>query len=293
MKARSGHTSTSLTKREKAVQQALDRVRATCDTEGRKQTDPIEFVHQYERSADKELVALLASAMAFGNVTALRAKIKEVLERIGPNVVEKAEDLQSLRRILKGFRHRLFTGDDVARLLYGARSVQSAHGSLGNALRTFLNQHGELKAALIDWTGEIRRAGGLNQKTTRRGPAHILSNPAKGSAVKRLLLLLRWMIRPNDGVDLGLWPIAPSVLLIPVDTHIHKLSRNLGLTDRRDVSFQTAVEITNKLRRFDNNDPVKYDFSLCHMGMAQRCPSKRDPLRCEGCGVKSVCRHWE
>jgi uncharacterized protein (TIGR02757 family) len=106
------------------------------------------------------------------------------------------------------------------------------------------------------------------------------------------MLLLRWMARPADGVDLGVWPIPPSQLLVPVDTHIHKLARNLGLTRRNDVSWRTASEITAALRRFDPADPVKYDFSLCHLGMLQRCPSRRDPERCEGCGVMPVCRHW-
>jgi hypothetical protein len=102
------------------------------------------------------------------------------------------------------------------------------------------------------------------------------------------------MIRPADGVDLGLWsPLVPaSVLLCPVDTHIHKLARNLGFTKRPDLSWKTTEEITLALSRFDAADPVKYDFALCHMGMLQRCPSRRDPRRCEGCGVMAVCRHW-
>ena len=106
------------------------------------------------------------------------------------------------------------------------------------------------------------------------------------------MLLLRWMARPADGVDLGLWPVPTSLLLVPLDTHIHKLGRNLGLTARRDLSWKTAEEITAGLRRFDPEDPVKYDFSLCHLGMLQRCPSRKDPIRCEGCGIQSVCRHW-
>jgi uncharacterized protein (TIGR02757 family) len=100
------------------------------------------------------------------------------------------------------------------------------------------------------------------------------------------------MIRPADGIDLGLWPLDPAILVCPVDTHIHKLSRNLGFTRRKDVSFRTAQEITRALARFDPADPVKYDFSLCHLGMLQRCPSRRDPARCEGCGVQPVCRFW-
>ena len=86
--------------------------------------------------------------------------------------------------------------------------------------------------------------------------------------------------------------VSPSVLLVPVDTHIHKLSSNLGICTAKALSFRAAEEITAALRRFDPADPVKYDFSLCHMGMLQRCPSRRDPKRCEGCGVMPVCRHW-
>jgi uncharacterized protein (TIGR02757 family) len=106
------------------------------------------------------------------------------------------------------------------------------------------------------------------------------------------MLLLRWMVRPNDGVDVGDWPLSTSLLLVPVDTHIHKLSRNLGFTKRSTVSWKTAEEITQALRRYDPVDPTKYDFALCHLGMIQRCPSRRDPVRCEGCGIRSVCRHW-
>jgi endonuclease III len=83
-----------------------------------------------------------------------------------------------------------------------------------------------------------------------------------------------------------------SRLLIPVDVHIHKLAKNLGLTERATPSWATAEEITAALRRFDPADPVRFDFALCHMGMAQQCPSRRDAARCEGCGVQPVCRHW-
>jgi uncharacterized protein (TIGR02757 family) len=121
-----------------------------------------------------------------------------------------------------------------------------------------------------------------------------LPDPRGASGSKRLFLYLRWMVRPADGVDLGLWSaqVDTSVLLCPVDTHIHKLSRNLGFTKRRDLSWKTTEEITRALAAFDPRDPVKYDFALCHMGMLQRCPSRRDVRRCDGCGVKGVCRHW-
>jgi uncharacterized protein (TIGR02757 family) len=112
------------------------------------------------------------------------------------------------------------------------------------------------------------------------------------SGSKRLLLFLKWVCRPADGVDLGLWSVDPAVLLIPIDVHLHRLARNLGLTRRRNPSWRTTEEVTVALSRLDPADPAKYDFSLCHLGMAQRCPSRRDEVRCEGCGVKTVCIHW-
>lgn len=275
----------------RAIGVALADVRARCDIEARRNNDPVEFVHRYPSADDRELVALLASSLAFGNVKALRAKIEDALARLGPDVARLADDPAEVARRLQGWKHRVYRAPHLTGLLVGARRVQRASGSLGNALATELQRTGDLRAALSTWVAAIRREGGLDG--ANRGGAHILPDPAKGSAVKRLLLLLRWMIRPADGVDLGLWDIPTSWLLIPVDTHIHTLSRNLGLTLRNDVSWQTAEEITAALRRLDAEDPVKYDFSLCHLGMLQHCPSRRDPVRCEGCGVQSVCRHWD
>jgi endonuclease III len=101
------------------------------------------------------------------------------------------------------------------------------------------------------------------------------------------------MVRPADGVDLGLWSIDPARLLVPVDVHLHRLGRNLGFTSRPTVTWDTAEDITRALARFDASDPTKYDFALCHMGMLQRCPSRQEPELCSGCGVKPVCVHWE
>jgi uncharacterized protein (TIGR02757 family) len=271
--------------REARLRDVLDAVRAGCDEEAERDRDPVGIVHRYADPEDREIVALVASAMAFGNVKALRAKIEDALARTAPSPARAADDPAKLGAQLRGWKHRIYRDRDLAALLVGARRVQRSAGSLGAALGEELAKAGALRPALSAWVARIRAAGGVEND-------HILADPEKGSAVKRLMLLLRWMGRPADGVDLGGWPVPPSKLLIPVDTHIHKLGYNLGLTDRKDVSWKTAEEITASLRRFDAEDPVKYDFSLCHLGMAQRCPSRRDEERCDGCGVKGVCRHW-
>jgi uncharacterized protein (TIGR02757 family) len=283
------------------VKTALDAVRDGCDRAGRRDADPVGIVHRYEDAADRELVALVAACIAFGNARVIRAKLEDLLARVGPRPSLAAEDAKALRARLHGWRARVFRGEDVARLLAGARAVQRAHGSLGALFEAELARasgqdapgDGEaLRAALSAWCDAIRAAGGLRRDGRRRGPAHLLPDPLGPSGCKRLLLLLRWMVRPADGVDLGMWNVPPSRLLVPVDVHIHRLARNLGFTRRQSPSWKTTEEITRALARFDASDPVSYDFALCHMGMLQRCPSRRDPALCEGCGVKPVCIHW-
>jgi uncharacterized protein (TIGR02757 family) len=278
------------------LKRALDAVRAACDVASRRGNDPVGFVHEYKDPLDQELVALVASSIAFGNVKTIRQKLGDALGRLGPRPSLAADDSLLVFSRLHGWVHRVFRGEDVARLLIGARRVQRAHGSLGKRFGADLSTGGNLREAMARFSAAIRDAGGLLTSpgaSTRRGPAHLLPDPHGGSGSKRLLLFLRWMVRPADGVDLGLWShVDPGILLCPVDTHIHKLSMNLGLTKRADISWETAEEITGGLARFDAADPVKYDFSLCHLGMLQRCPSRRDPVRCEGCAVMPVCRHW-
>jgi uncharacterized protein (TIGR02757 family) len=230
--------------------------------------------------------------VAFGNVKAIRAKLDDLLARLGPHPAQAADDAADLHQRLLGWKHRVFRGDDIAKLLAGARAVQRRHGSLGALFRSELLAQASLREALAAWCDAIRDAGGLSRHSARRGPAHLLPDPRGPSGSKRLLLFLRWMVRPADGVDLGLWDVDPSRLLIPVDVHIHRLARNLGFTRRRGLSWRTTEEITAALAGLNPRDPVSYDFSLCHMGMLQRCPSRRDSPRCEGCGVKPVCIHW-
>ncbi len=294
--------------RDAAVKAALDVVRGREDLRARRANDPVEFVHRQRAREDRELVALLAASCAFGNVKAIRMKLAELLDRIGPRPARAADDPEALAHRLEGFKHRVFRGEDLAKLLIGARRVQRSAGSLGAAFQRELarvdrEQHDEepearVREALASFCDRIRAEGGLpragqTDPTGRRGPSHLLSDARAGSGAKRLLLFMRWMVRPADGIDLGLWKVPAQRLLVPVDVHIHKLARNLGLTKRRDLSWKTSVEITRALARFDAADPTRYDFSLCHMGMVQRCPSRPDAARCEGCGVRPVCVHWQ
>ncbi|MFO0677714.1 MAG: TIGR02757 family protein [Polyangiaceae bacterium] len=280
---------------------ALERVRDACDVTERVTRDPVGVVRRYADPRDREIVALVASSLAFGNVTTIRAKVDEALDRIGPVPSAAHGDPDGVARRLRGFVHRVYKGADLAKLVIGASRVQERHGTMGAFFEARFAESGDLREALVALVAAIREAGGFGARGSRdaagrpreRGAEHLLPDPSKGSGAKRLLLFLRWMIRPDDGVDLGMWNVPARALLVPVDTHIHKLARNLGFTDASGVTWKAAVEITASLRRLDPEDPAKYDFSLCHLGMLQRCPSRKDPGRCEGCGVLPVCRHWQ
>ncbi len=280
-----------------ALHATLEKVRRDVHASDRLLRDPVQFVHRYVNPLDQELVALVASAMAFGNVTSIVQKTELLLGEVGSSPHRSASSLTKLQAQLKGFRHRVYVGDDLARLLVGARAVQAQYRTIGDRFSSLMSEGSDLRRALTTLCDEIREAGGLPSDTLkvgdRRGPKHVLADPRGAGANKRLMLFLRWMIRPRDGTDLGLWPIDPKALVIPLDTHIHKVAMNLGFTTRTQVSWQTAVEVTDVLRLYDPADPVKYDFSLCHMGMLQRCPSRRDARRCEGCGLINHCRHWK
>jgi uncharacterized protein (TIGR02757 family) len=282
--------------RDARIRATLDAVYARCDRAARRDADPVAFAHAYRDPLDQELVALIAACTAFGNAKAIVGKLGDLLLRVGPSPSRAADDVPALRKALAGWKHRVFRGDDIARLLAGARAVQRKDGSLGARFAWELAARDPdgagLREALAVLCDAIRDAGGLHTRGARRGPSHLLPDPRGPSGSKRLLLYLRWMVRPADGVDLGLWDVDPARLLVPVDVHIHRLARNLGFTRRPNLSWKTTEEITSALARFDPRDPVRHDFSLCHMGMLQRCPSRRDPVRCEGCGVQPVCRHW-
>ncbi|WP_236606364.1 TIGR02757 family protein [Sandaracinus amylolyticus] len=279
------------------VRERLDALLLSTDAVARRDADPVSFVHRYARAEDREVVALIAASLAFGNVVAIRGKVALVLKALGesPAATIDRESREALETRLHGFVHRVWRGPDVAAMLANAGVIRRDHGSLGAAFATGLRacdaEIEDQDEAFVE--ALARLADALRGEDASRGLRHLVPDPRAGSACKRLLLWLRWMIRPADGVDLGLWPVSPSRLVIPVDTHVHRIAKNLDLTRRNDASLRTAAEITSKLRTFDANDPVRYDFAICHLGVSRECPSRRDAARCETCVLKEACRHWQ
>jgi uncharacterized protein (TIGR02757 family) len=277
---------------------ALDDLLAGTDAAERMRGDPVELPHRYADSQDIEVAALLSAALAYGRVDLFKPRLAALLEAIGPSpgaTALNSTPVELLERA-RGFAYRMTDARDVACLLYGAGAMLRAHGSLGAAFTRHYRARGSVRAALGGFVDELC-APDFTPITGRRAPTrrlkHLLPHPGRGSACKRLNLFLRWMVRGPDGVDFGLWREIPAAeLVVPLDTHVHRIGQFIGLTRRKDLSWRTAEEVTQRLRQLDGGDPVRYDFALSHLGISGTCAARKDARRCAGCPLKPICRHW-
>ncbi len=284
--------------RAEKVRPQLDALLATCDRAAHVRRDPLEFVHRYRDPLDQELVAMLASAVAYGRVDLFKPRLARLLEVLGrePSRVAREATPGELLRLCRGFEYRMTGPEEVAALAFAVGRLQRRHGSLGALAGRGLEHSADWREALARlvatlWSFDLTPFIGTPRPNRRL--AHLVASPGGASACKRLNLMARWMVRGPDGVDLGLWPVPARVLVMPLDTHVHRISGFLGLTRRTDLSWRTAEEITARLRVLDPEDPVKYDFALSHLGISGQCPSRRDPVKCAQCPLRSVCRLWD
>lgn len=255
--------------------------------------DPVELPHRYSDPRDVEVSALLSASLAYGRVELFKPKLLWFHGRMGasPAAYVRKLTVAKAAKDLKGFVYRFNVPADLAVLLLGMGQALREHGSL-EALFV-ANLGGDLQAALRSFTSALREVPMTEIRAAlgpERGLHHLLPSPSNSGAAKRLNLYLRWMVRGPDEVDFGIWKQVPaSRLLIPLDTHIARISKHLGLTRRKDLSWKTAEEITASLRLIDPEDPVRYDFALCHYGMSGLCPVSPDPDQCARCGLLGSC----
>ena len=229
--------------------------------------DPLEFLYPYDDPDDREVVGMIASTLAYGRVKQILKSVSNALERMGPDPAAFVRDSSpdSLRRAFEGFKHRFTTGDDLCSMLDGVRAVVDEHGTLGGLFSALMRPDDEtVLPALTSFVGAITDASCAAAGVEGACP---LPDPGRGSACKRLHLFLRWMVRRDD-VDPGGWDTVPaSKLIVPLDTHMHRLSLLMGLTERKQANGRTALEITSAFREFSPEDPVKYDFALTRLGI--------------------------
>jgi len=241
--------------------------------------DPLEFLYGWDDPLEREVVGLVASCLAYGRVAQILRSVAGALERMGPSprrfVLESPRE--ALDAAFAGFRHRFTTGEELSALLFGAGRLLARHGSLGACLASWFD--GDFLAAQTGFVGELLDAAGLTR------PCYLLPSPEDGSACKRLNLYLRWMVR-CDEVDPGGWGGVPaSALIVPMDTHMHRISLALGLSSRRSADLSCALETTAAFREVAPNDPVMYDFALTRLGI--RAEADLPGFLC-ACGVEDV-----
>jgi uncharacterized protein (TIGR02757 family) len=273
----------------------LDAFLASTDARVRIGFDPVEFPHRYSDPRDVEVSALLAAALAYGRADLFRPKVDALLQRMGPSPAAfvRALDVPGAKALLSGFVYRFNVGTDVAVLLLGMGRALREHGSLEALFVQGLEATGSLHGALGAFTTALRQVPMEPLRAAlgpERGLHHLLPSPLGAGAAKRLNLFLRWMVRGPDAVDFGLWKrVPPSRLVIPLDTHVGRISQYLGLTRRKDLTWRTAEEVTASLRALDADDPVRYDFALCHYGMSGACPAHPVPGNCGRCPLLHAC----
>jgi uncharacterized protein (TIGR02757 family) len=280
---------------------ALDRYRGVLDRQyddfnrTDAAADPVHRVRRYADPRDREVAGFCAAALAFGRVASVLQSIDRLFAVLGPSPAAFVRRFDpKAHPELRPLVHRWVNGRDLAALLLVLRRMLETSGSLeGFFLEGYSIGHDDVGPALdsfcaralrFDLTAVYGRRNG-----SRQGVCHFFPRPSAGSACKRLNLFLRWMVRKDD-VDLGVWTRVPaSKLIVPLDTHIIRLGRCLRLTTHRTPGWKMAAEITAGLRTLSAGDPVRYDFSLCHIGMAGLCGDGTSRGNTQ-CPLKGVCR---
>jgi len=278
------------------IQAALDALYASRSSQ-HLGNDPLSFCHRYSDPADREIAAVVASSFAYGSIVIILRTLETIFAELGPsprNYVENFDPRDGLRAF-SGFKHRFNDGRDLCALLWGMRQMVEQSGSIQSFfLRGYAAGDPDVSASLNSYSAAVQA---LDYSSVFGGDSipdssyfrFLFPAPVSGSACKRLCMFLRWMVRPADGIDLGLWKgVSPAQLIIPVDTHICRISRYLGLSCRKAADWRMAQEITAALRAFDPADPVKYDFSLAHLGISDGCDGK-DMSRCTSCPITGIC----
>jgi len=283
-----------------ALRPLLERLDATLDRAERLAADPVELPRRYRSPHDQEVAGLLAACLAYGRADLFKPILVRLLDQLGPSPAAAVDAFAAAPSVARvgWFRYRFNQPADLAALLAAVGHLRRTHGSLGARFAALFAAAGggppALRPALAAFAAELRGAppvAALLRGRGLRGLRHLLPDAAGPGAAKRWNLYLRWMVRGPDATDLGAWPGVPrAALVVPLDTHVHRVARRLGLTRRADAGWRTAEEITAGLRLVDPADPARFDFALCHLGMSGACPARLTPAHCAACPLVSACR---
>lgn len=242
----------------------LDELVNTYETKDFIKDDPVQFPHRFKDKKDIEIAAFLASIFAYGKREVFISKLNILFERMNNKPYEFVCGFNENNHILDDFDYRFSVGVDIVQIVLILKDLYKSGETLETLFAygwsTTKSVQGMLQV-VVDY---------FYSRTTllvTKGFYHLLPNPSKKSACKRLNMLLRWLVR-DGAVDLGIWKFMPkSELLIPLDVHVAKISRRLGILERSQNDYGAVIELMEKLKEFDSVDPVKYDFAMFGYGV--------------------------
>ncbi|HEX4845697.1 MAG TPA: TIGR02757 family protein [Geothrix sp.] len=268
----------------------LDGLCARYDTAGALLKDPLSVPLAYASPLDREVAAFVAAHLAYGRVDPMIRAVRSALAPLGSapaawlRAQGEAEVRRALSAALAGWVWRFHTAEDLVAWILAWRRLD---GESGTGLEPHLApESGEDPDAALSRLVQRLRI----ELPATYGSRFSLPDPLEGAACKRWRMFLRWMAR-TGWPDLGLWSHYPvDQLVIPLDTHVARVSRFIGLSRRATPDGKMAREITNSLRRLDPADPLRYDFALSHLGILGDCPGVRKRSTCAACPLYSVCR---
>ena len=231
--------------------------------------DPIVWPRRFSSKADQEISGYIAASLAFGNVTSIHASCERAIANLGPHPSQRLEGATDAELELwsMGFNHRWIFAGDLLNLYRMLRQAMREHGGLeplfAAGMRPESQDVRDGAEALVNSLGSYLSP----DERGRRGTRYMLPQTRGPGAAKRMHMFLRWMIR-KDAVDLGIWSSArPSQLLMPLDTHVARISRELGMTKRKTAGLGMVLDITERLREVDEVDPIRFDFALSRLGI--------------------------
>lgn len=224
--------------------------------------DPIQFIHRYKEKKDAELAGFISSLLAYGSRKQFIKKLDELFINIAQN--EPVNFIQNFEpEIIGNFNYRFGKPDDFISIFKILKELYNTTAGL-EELFSYGKKQNKIFKTVVDYF--YARA----DKNSGQGFYHMIPNPHNGGAMKRMCMYLRWMVRKGP-VDLGIWDfIKPSELYIPLDVHVGRISRQMGLLNRSSNDFKAVMELTSKLKEFCPEDPVKYDFAMFAYGISEK-----------------------
>jgi len=257
-----------------ALKTLLERAYQDFHTRYHRANDPISLVHDYSEPGDQEVVAFFCALLAYGNVKSILSSCRRVLKALGPSPRLHLLEGGHLDG-LNGFYHRFTTADDLFILAHWITQALRSHGSLedffyGDGTLRKAPMKSRLSEFVQRLTSQSLPPGLLARKQKRaRNLRYLISDPSRGSACKRLNMFLRWVVRPSDGIDLGIWRrLHTQELMLPIDTHLLQTLRALRWVQSKQATWRVVEIATEKLRQLSPDDPIRYDFALCHLSMS-------------------------